>query len=260
MSGSGDQTAGARVVLERVDKRYGDRLALSGIELDIRPGEFVTIVGRSGSGKSTLLRVLCGLEQPTRGAARVLAPREVAAREAVRVVFQELYPSLTARQNLAALADLRGAGRDDIDDVLDRVGLGDRLNDYPGVLSGGQRQRVALARALVHDPKVLLLDEPFGALDALTRIGAQRLVESLWAQRRFTAILVTHDVEEALFLADRIVVFSPRPARVLREFNLAHRAKSHDLSDLAAEKREILRLLGIAVDGAAAHSDLALAA
>ncbi|WP_441293002.1 ABC transporter ATP-binding protein [Sorangium sp. KYC3313] len=207
MSGSGDQTAGARVVLEQVDKRYGDRLALSGIELDIRPGELVTIVGRSGSGKSTLLRVLCGLEQPTRGAARVLASREVAAREAVRVVFQEprLLPWRTVLEN-TCIGGPRGRDAR-ARDVLDRVGLGDRLNDYPGVLSGGQRQRVALARALVHDPKVLLLDEPFGALDALTRIGAQRLVESLWAQRRFTAILVTHDVEEAVLLGDRVLVF-----------------------------------------------------
>jgi sulfonate transport system ATP-binding protein len=207
MSGAGDQAAGARVVLEQVDKRFGDRLALAGIDLDIRPGELVTVVGRSGSGKSTLLRVLCGLEQPTRGAARVLASREIAAREAVRVVFQEprLLPWRTVLENVCIGMP---RGRDArARDVLDRVGLGDRLNDYPGVLSGGQRQRVALARALVHDPQVLLLDEPFGALDALTRIGAQRLVESLWAQRRFTAILVTHDVEEAVLLGDRVLVF-----------------------------------------------------
>ena len=122
------------------------------------------------------------------------------------------------------------------------------------------RQRAALARAFIAQPKTMLMDEPFGALDALTRLSLQDVLRQLIAQEKPTVLLVTHDVDEALFLADRIVVFSPRPARVLREFNLAHRQKTHDLSDLAAEKREILRLLGIAVDGSQAHSDLALAA
>jgi len=122
------------------------------------------------------------------------------------------------------------------------------------------RQRAALARAFIAQPQTMLMDEPFGALDALTRLALQDVLRQLIAQEKPTVLLVTHDVDEALFLADRIVVFSPRPARVLREFNLAHRAKSHDLSDLAAEKREILRLLGIAVDGSSAHADLALAA
>ncbi|WP_434040940.1 MULTISPECIES: ABC transporter ATP-binding protein [Sorangium] len=195
---------GARVLLDRIEKRFGDKPVLSGIELDVRPGELLTIVGRSGSGKSTLLRILCGLEQPTGGAARVLT-REGGA--AVRVVFQEprLMPWRTVLQNVCI--GLPRERRERARDVLARVGLLDRQDDYPGVLSGGQRQRVALARALVHDPRVLLLDEPFGALDALTRIGAQRLVESLWVQHGFTAILVTHDVEEAVLLGDRVLVF-----------------------------------------------------
>jgi sulfonate transport system ATP-binding protein len=159
----------------------------------------VTIVGRSGSGKSTLLRILCGLEQPDRGSANV-------AGGTVRVVFQEprLLPWRSVLQNvligLSAADDARGRA------VLDQVGLGDRLHEYPGVLSGGQRQRVALARALVHEPQVMLFDEPFGALDALTRVGAQRLVESLWRLHGFTALLVTHDVEEAVLLGDRVLV------------------------------------------------------
>ncbi|WP_437720225.1 ABC transporter ATP-binding protein [Sorangium sp. So ce861] len=204
MSVPKDHRSGARVVLQRLEKRFGDKPVLSDIELDVRPGELLTIVGRSGSGKSTLLRLLCGLEQPTGGAARVLAQEGAAA---VRVVFQEprLMPWRTVLQNVCI--GLPKERRERARDVLARVGLLDRQDDYPGVLSGGQRQRVALARALVHDPKVLLLDEPFGALDALTRIGAQRLVESLWAQHGFTAILVTHDVQEAVLLGDRVLVF-----------------------------------------------------
>ncbi|MGK3987933.1 ABC transporter ATP-binding protein [Sorangium sp. So ce136] len=198
---------GARVLLEGLEKRFDEKPVLSGIELDVRPGELLTIVGRSGSGKSTLLRILCGLEQPTGGAARILTPEGIAGGAAVRVVFQEprLMPWRTVLQNVCI--GLPKERRERARDVLARVGLLDRQDDYPGVLSGGQRQRVALARALVHDPKVLLLDEPFGALDALTRIGAQRLVESLWAQHGFTAILVTHDVQEAVLLGDRVLVF-----------------------------------------------------
>ena len=143
---------------------------------------------------------------------------------------------------------------------LERVSLGGFEHYYPHQVSGGMRQRAALARAFIAQPKTMLMDEPFGALDALTRLSLQDVLRQLIAQEKPTVLLVTHDVDEALFLADRIVVFSPRPARVLREFNLAHRQKTHDLSDLAAEKREILRLLGIAVDGSQAHSDLALAA
>ena len=191
---------GARVSLEGLEKRFGERTVLRGIDLDIEPGELVTIVGRSGSGKSTLLRILCGLEAPSRGSAHV-------AGGPVRVVFQEprLLPWRSVLQNvligLPAAEDARAR------QVLAQVGLGDRLHEYPGVLSGGQRQRVALARALVHEPQVMLLDEPFGALDALTRVGAQRLVESLWARHGFTALLVTHDVEEAVLLGDRVLVF-----------------------------------------------------
>ncbi|HTN90619.1 MAG TPA: ABC transporter ATP-binding protein [Sorangium sp.] len=198
---------GARVQLQGLEKRFDEKLVLSGIELDVRPGELLTIVGRSGSGKSTLLRILCGLEQPTGGAARILTPEGIAGGSAVRVVFQEprLMPWRTVLQNVCI--GLPKDRRERARDVLARVGLLDRQDDYPGVLSGGQRQRVALARALVHDPKVLLLDEPFGALDALTRIGAQRLVESLWTQHGFTAILVTHDVQEAVLLGDRVLVF-----------------------------------------------------
>jgi len=197
---------GAGVTLDHVGKSFGAREVLRGLDLTIRPGEFVAVVGRSGSGKSTLLRLLCGLEQPTAGKLRIEDERGGSAEGRVRVVFQEprLLPWRSVLANVtlgrASVAEKRAR------EVLAQVGLAERANDYPGVLSGGQRQRVALARALLHEPTMLLLDEPFGALDALTRIEAQQLVERLWSEAGFTALLVTHDVEEAVLLADRVLV------------------------------------------------------
>lgn len=197
---------GARITLHEIEKEFGARPALRGIDLVVEPGEFVTIVGRSGSGKSTLLRLLSGLEDPSKGSVHI---RDAAGRDtpqAVRVVFQEprLLPWRTVLDNV--LIGLPKSERARGLKVLEQVGLSDRASEYPGVLSGGQRQRVSLARALVHQPRVMLLDEPFGALDALTRVGAQRLVESLWQSHGFTSVLVTHDVEEAVLLGDRVLV------------------------------------------------------
>ncbi|HKO92948.1 MAG TPA: ABC transporter ATP-binding protein [Polyangiaceae bacterium] len=219
---------GAAVELERLGKRFGERVVLSGIDLSIRPGEFLGIVGPSGSGKSTLLRILSGLEEPTSGAARVRGTHlgRASANGAVRVVFQEprLLPWRSVLDNVCVGSRaLACQGRD----VLERVGLGERLHDYPGVLSGGQRQRVALARALVHEPQVLLLDEPFASLDALTRLAAQRLVESLWTQHGFTAVLVTHDVEEAVLLCDRVLVLEGGRVRRSVEVSLARPRARH---------------------------------
>ncbi|MGV8294047.1 ABC transporter ATP-binding protein, partial [Pseudomonas aeruginosa] len=173
-----------------------------------------------------------------------------------------LYPWLTVEENVALGSRLRGEVTDRawVAHLLERVGLAAHGRSLPAALSGGMRQRAAIARTLYERQPIVLMDEPFSALDAITRLALQDVLRQLIAQEKPTVLLVTHDVDEALFLADRIVVFSPRPARVLREFTLAHRAKSHDLSDLAAEKREILRLLGIAVGGSSAHADLALAA
>jgi len=191
---------GAELNLKGLDTSLGGRKILDNIELRVAPGEFVSIVGRSGSGKSTLLRVLAGLQEPSRGALHVGAPPII--------MFQEprLLPWRSVLQNICL-------GLPDVDPeqgrkVLREVGLEDRANDYPTVLSGGQRQRVALARALMHRPRVMLLDEPFGALDALTRIAAQRLVETLWTEHGFTAVLVTHDVDEAVLLADHVLVIN----------------------------------------------------
>jgi sulfonate transport system ATP-binding protein len=223
---------GASVVLEGLSKDFGERQVLGGVDLSIPPGQFVAVVGRSGSGKSTLLRLLCGLEEPSRGSARVIDADGKDARDQVRVVFQE--PRLLPWKTLLANVGIGTRGKNDAlgRQVLASVGLGDRLNDYPGVLSGGQKQRVALARALVHEPCVMLLDEPFGALDALTRIEAQRLVEDLWAERGFTALLVTHDVTEAVLLADRVLLIED--GRIAESFDVAvPRPRRRDNAELA---------------------------
>ena len=201
-----DSRRGAKVALESIGKQFGERKVLRDLDLQIAPGELVTIVGRSGSGKSTLLRILCGLEDPSSGTLRIADADGAPLHNAVRVVFQEhrLLPWRSVLANVTL--GLARAAIPNAREVLAKVGLASRENDYPTVLSGGQRQRVALARALVHDPKMLLLDEPFGALDALTRIEAQRLVEQLWQRSGFTAVLVTHDVEEAVLLGDRVLI------------------------------------------------------
>jgi sulfonate transport system ATP-binding protein len=185
---------------------------LRGIDLEVEPGEFVAIVGRSGCGKSTLLRLLVGLDRPTAGAfwfgesAAASAPREL-----VRVMFQEprLLPWARVLSNvevgLGAQRHSDGA-RDRALATLRDVGLADRKGEWPSVLSGGQKQRVALARALVSRPRVMAFDEPLGALDALTRISMQRLLERVWLDQGFTAIMVTHDVAEAVTLADRVLL------------------------------------------------------
>ena len=251
---------------DHVHKHFGDLPVVDGFTSEIKAGELVALVGPSGCGKSTLLHLAAGLEMPTQGS--VLADgKPVAGPHPSRtLVFQEhaLYPWLTLEDNVALALEFQNVAkkraREAAREWLARVSLAGFEHYYPHQVSGGMRQRAALARAFIAQPQTMLMDEPFGALDALTRLSLQDVLRQLIAQEKPTVLLVTHDVDEALFLADRIVVFSPRPARVLREFNLAHRAKTHDLSDLAAEKREILRLLGIAVDGSQAHADMALAA
>jgi sulfonate transport system ATP-binding protein len=231
--------------LRGVEKSFGPHAVLRGIDLDIPSGQFVAIVGRSGCGKSTLLRLLAGLDTPSGGwigiGDDVGAPGEQAPGEQVRLMFQEprLLPWARVRGNVevglttpnGATARRRGshgarAREAQAHEALVRVDLADRADDWPAVLSGGQKQRVALARALVSRPRLLALDEPLGALDALTRIGMQELIEAVWRAQRFTAVLVTHDVAEAVTLADRVLVLEdgritadiavelPRPRRL----------------------------------------------
>jgi sulfonate transport system ATP-binding protein len=204
------------VELRGVRKRYGERTVLADLDLSVERGSFVSIVGRSGCGKSTLLRLVAGLETPTAGTLEKRAESSVsneaagtasnAARFDTRIMFQDarLLPWKSVLQNV--MLGLGRGAREDARAILAEVGLIERANDWPAQLSGGQRQRVALARALVHRPHLLLLDEPLGALDALTRIEMHALIERLWREHRFTALLVTHDVQEAAALADRILL------------------------------------------------------
>lgn len=198
---------GLSVALQGVDKAFGTRPVLQALDLLIAPGEFVALVGRSGCGKSTLLRLIAGLDAPSGGALHLDEYTPQAAQSDVRVMFQEarLLPWKRVLDNVALGLDGPEA-RDRAGEALAQVGLADRANDWPAVLSGGQRQRVALARALVHRPRLLLLDEPLGALDALTRIEMHALIERLWQRHGFTALLVTHDVAEAVTLADRVLL------------------------------------------------------
>jgi sulfonate transport system ATP-binding protein len=197
---------GTQVSARHLSKVFGDKPVLQDISLEIAPGEFIAIVGKSGCGKSTLLRLLGGLETPTQGDIEMDGERLQGLNSRARIIFQDarLLPWRRVLDNVAI--GMRHKGQSYGEWALQQVGLGDRTHDWTTVLSGGQRQRVALARALVTQPPLLLLDEPLGALDALTRLEMQQLIHRLWQEQQFTAILVTHDVEEAVYLADRVVV------------------------------------------------------
>ncbi len=197
---------GAWIRVQGLRKRFGRNEVLRGLDLEIEPGQFLAIVGRSGCGKSTLLRLLSGLDTPDDGWIEINGKPLSGRNPAARVMFQDarLLPWKRVLDNVAL--GRRDAPLEEARAMLRHVGLAGRERDWPAQLSGGQKQRVALARALLSHPSMLLLDEPLGALDALTRIEMQGLVESLWWRGRFTAIMVTHDVEEAVALADRVVL------------------------------------------------------
>ena len=192
--------------LHGVAKAFGERTVLHGIDLHIPAGQFVAVVGRSGCGKSTLLRLLAGLDHATSGEMQAGNTPLAAAREDIRLMFQDsrLLPWKRVIDNVGL--GLSGNWRPQAEEALAAVGLAERAHDWPAALSGGQKQRVALARALIHRPRLLLLDEPLGALDALTRIEMQQLIERLWQQHGFTVLLVTHDVNEAVAVADRVIL------------------------------------------------------
>ena len=191
-----------------LSKAFGNHQVLQKLDLEVNSSEFVAIVGRSGCGKSTLLRLIAGLESPTSGGVLINGSPLHKLNQSARMMFQDerLLLWKTVLDNVGL--GLRGNWQSKARWALEQVGLVDRANDWIATLSGGQRQRVALARALVSQPRLLLLDEPLGALDALTRIEMQNLIESLWLEQQFTTLLITHDVEEAVTLADRVILLA----------------------------------------------------
>ena len=232
-------------------KLHGSTLeVLDKINLTVAAGEFVALLGPSGCGKSTLLRLIAGLDQPTSGVITADGEVVVSPDSSRILVFQDptLFPWTTVWRNVATGLDARGVldeQRGRIDDALKLVGLTAFARAYPHQLSGGMAQRASLARALVNDPALLLLDEPLGKLDSLTRLTLQAEIVSLWRNRAFTAILVTHDVEEALLLASRVIVLSERPARINAKFAVDLPYPRHrDNPILIALRRQILGTLG----------------
>ncbi|HEY9648351.1 MAG TPA: ATP-binding cassette domain-containing protein, partial [Chroococcidiopsis sp.] len=197
---------GIAIAIQNLSKSFGQINVLNNVDLNVAPGEFIAIVGRSGCGKSTLLRLLAGLSEPNTGEILLDQQPLSGLHRDVKVMFQDarLLPWRRVLDNVAIGLRQQKRGRGHW--ALEQVGLGDRAHAWVTQLSGGQRQRVALARALVSQPRLLLLDEPLGALDALTRLEMQQLIQTLWQEQQFTAILVTHDVEEAVHLADRVIV------------------------------------------------------
>lgn len=235
------QTTGLPLSIRALRKSFGDNEVLRGIDLHIPAGQFVAIVGKSGCGKSTLLRLIAGLDKIDAGSINFgqdIQPEDI------RVMFQE--PRLLPWARVLANVEV-GLGRDRAsqdaharaEKALTEVGLADKRDQWPSVLSGGQKQRVALARALVSRPRVLAFDEPLGALDALTRISMQRLLERVWRDQGFTAILVTHDVAEAVALADRVLVIED--GRIAHDVTVnAVRPRQRGSAELAGLEGSIL--------------------
>jgi ABC-type nitrate/sulfonate/bicarbonate transport system ATPase subunit len=216
----------ARLEFDDIRKAFGDTNVLDGVSLTVREGEFVSILGPSGAGKSTLFQMLTGGAQADSGAIRF--DGQPLGRDHGRFAFMPqrdaLMPWRRIVDNVTLGLEVQGmkrkAARERVMPLFPEFGLAGFEHHYPSQLSGGMRQRAALLRTVVQHREMLLLDEPFGALDALTRTDMQRWLEAMWQRHRWTALLVTHDVREAVFLSDRIYVLSARPARVLREFQV----------------------------------------
>lgn len=236
---------GVHIEISDLTKSYGKTTVLKSVNLEIQPGEFVVIVGRSGCGKSTLLRQVAGLETPTRGGVLLDGepPRKISS-TAVRVMFQDsrLLPWRRVLENVTLGLPKEWLDRGEW--ALEQVGLKERAHEWPSVLSGGQKQRVALARALVSQPRLLLLDEPLGALDALTRAEMQRLIEKLWYEQGFNALLVTHEVEEAIALADRVLLVEKGEVTMDIPINLPRPRKKSLVEFGELEEQVLERIIG----------------
>jgi ABC-type nitrate/sulfonate/bicarbonate transport system ATPase subunit len=252
VTGESGSLAISSVAKRFVDPQGSEVTALADVNLDIRPGEFVCLLGPSGCGKSTLLRIVAGLEEADQGTVTLDGQPVVDPHYLRGMVFQDptLFPWLTVRRNVATGLRARGAARGkeaEIDDYIRLVGLAGFENAYPHQLSGGMAQRAALARALINHPRVLLLDEPLGALDAFTRMNLQDELLRIWQDRGTTMIFVTHDIDEAIYLSDRIVVMSPRPGKVeeVIEVNLS-RPRARNQADFFFLRSRILKTLHFA--------------
>ncbi|MEA2929053.1 MAG: sulfonate transport system ATP-binding protein [Hyphomicrobiales bacterium] len=249
------------LTIARVGKTYSNAVrALDGVSLNVRPGEIVAVVGGSGCGKSTLLRLVSGLDNPTQGHVALDGGAVTSPHEKIGIVFQEprLLPWLTVAGNVGfGLADRPRTERAErVARQLDRVGLADKANVWPRELSGGQAQRVALARALIMRPQVLLLDEPFSALDAFTRIDLQDHLLDLWADAKPTLVVVTHDVDEAIVLADRVVVMRPHPGRLSAEIEIdLPRPRDRQSASYDFAKRRVLAALDRSLDRTSVTDD-----
>jgi ABC-type nitrate/sulfonate/bicarbonate transport system ATPase subunit len=219
--GSSLRVEGVSKFFPAPDDPEGRMVALQNVSLSIAPGEFVSLIGPSGCGKSTLLRLIAGLEAPDAGGLWVGEQSIVAPSAERGLVFQDpnLFPWLTVRRNIEAglvARDVLQQKRHEVDEYMHLVGLDGFQDAYPHHLSGGMAQRAALARALINHPKVLLLDEPLGALDAFTRMRMQHEVLRMWKARGTTMVLVTHDIDEAIYMSSRIVIMTPRPGKIER--------------------------------------------
>lgn len=249
------------LVLDHVSKTYPNGVhALENFSARIKPGEIVAIIGGSGCGKSTLLRAISGLDRATIGSVTLDDISIAAPNEKIGIIFQEprLLPWLSVADNIGfGLGDLPSAERRQrVARALARVGLADKADAWPRELSGGQAQRVAIARALVPSPEVLLLDEPFSALDAFTRSDLQDHLLDLWADTRPTLILVTHDVDEAVVLADRIVVMRPRPGRLFEDIKVdLTRPRDRASTAFEAVKHQVLASLDRSLNRAVRPAD-----
>ena len=249
------------LALNHISKTYPNGVrALENVSLDVEPGEIVAVIGGSGCGKSTLLRAICGLDRPTQGAVRLDDETIIEPHEKIGVIFQEprLLPWLSVADNVGF--GLAGRPKEErnarVKRALDRVGLAEKAKGWPRELSGGQAQRVAIARALVARPEVLLLDEPFSALDAFTRVDLQDHLLNLWADQKPTLVHVTHDVDEAIVLADRVVVMRPRPGRVADRIVIdLPRPRDRQSAAFDFAKRRVLAALDRSLDRAVRVDD-----
>jgi len=233
---------GVQLTLSHISKTFGNQPVLRDISLTIQPGEFMAVIGRSGCGKSTLLRLIARLEQQTDGSILIDDQMMNALHPDTRIMFQDarLLPWKKVIENVQI--GTQTGSKALAQAALEHVGLAHKADEWPRVLSGGQQQRVALARALAGNPRLLLLDEPLGALDALTRIEMQLLIERLWMEQGFTAILVTHDVSEAVNLADRVLLIEE--GRILADIRInLPRPREKDSSFAHYEKQLLDRLM-----------------